>query len=268
MELQKAYEIYQNNMAEELKTLGFVKKSQNRFSRKVGNCRQDICTMRTMGRGIPSHDSVICSVLYSFDNINRIYYYIQGLPLRKGFPTGRILRIDEDLKYRKENHLREHFFFEGPNQNEIDDFAKYMRRENSSELRETDEELLWRFAKEDAERIQKSYLPLLDKCDTEEKFFNNLENDILIKHSITCEDSRMWYRIAALLSLGNKEAACELFDNWEPVSWRPTRKLPEDEKQEVKRRMIGLDEKKIPKQYILFGLQPVGGVLPVDTSER
>lgn len=246
MDLQKAYELYIDDLAEELKCLGFPKKSKNRFSRKIGNCRQEICVMLTKGRGIPHHDSVICSVLYFFDNINRIFYYIQGLPLRKGMATGRIFYVDEDLIYKEENHLRKHIVLE-----------------------ESDPMEIKAFAQEDAERIKRYYLPLLDKCDTEEKLLENIETEARIVNSIAYS-GRVWYRISTLLSLGKKEEACKLFDHWKPVTYYREEELSEEEKQEVKRRMNGLDEKKIPKQYALFGRQGNGTIIPLDTdiSER
>lgn len=69
-----------------------------------------------------------------------------------------------------------------------------------------------------------------------------------------------------ILILGEKDQVGKVASYNRKWAYYREEELSEEEKQEVKRRMNGLDEKKIPKQYALFGRQGNGTIIPLSTD--
>lgn len=232
----EASDRYFNELQNLLAKDGFQRQSKSRISRKIGKDTQHISVIVTK---YGSYSHITFNANFTYQNIDMIASYIQGIPYRKGFSTGCFRKYDVAQEIV---NPCEHKVYDGISAEAVDDYASM-----------------------DYETIRAYFLPLLSKSDTAEKFYDALLNDPIIQK---CRDPHChieWHRIAALLHMGKIEDALARFDNWDaPTNYFTRMPMSPDEAEYSRYRIATWDiNRKLKNDYVLFGTQEFGVVFPV-----
>lgn len=231
----EASDYYYVRLQELLARDGFKRQNKSHIARKIGKGSQGVNVIVTK---YGSYSDITFNVNYTYQDIDKIASYIQGIPYRKGFSTGCFREHDiPDKRYPCRHKL-----YSGITEKEVESFAVM-----------------------DYETIRDYFYPLLALCDTPEKFLAALDQQEVVRKSLVFGCHMEWIKIATLLYLGMAEKALERFDAWdEPIDYH-TRKPVSSQKAHYSRYRIATWEtgRKLKNDYQMFGTQEFGKILPV-----
>lgn len=231
----EASDYYYVRLQELLAQDGFKRQNKSNIVRKIGKDSQGVTVIVTK---YGSYSEITFNVNYTYQDIDKIASYIQGIPYQKGFSTGCFR--EHDIPARKCSCR--HKVYSGITDKEVESFAIM-----------------------DYETIRDHFYALLELCDTPEKFLAALDQHEVVRKSLVFGCHIEWIRIAALLYLGMVEQALERFDVWdEPIDYH-TRKPVSSEEAKYSRYRIATWEvgRKLKNDYQMFGAQAFGKILPV-----
>jgi len=204
---------YLNEMEVNLAALEFRRKG-NRFVRKSKECAQGVSILTTRVRG-PAFVDIRFNVFYSFPLINQVSAFVEGVPYRKGYPTGAFGLCSLESCQNNNSH--------------------HILNEN------LDKNCAYELVHQDFAVISSKILPKMQSFITIEQFSDCLEDDAEVKRSLVGLRLVEWSRIAAFLCLNNTSKALEVFDSWQPISFYGKRPLQSEEIKDCRDRILSFD---------------------------
>ena len=231
----EASDYYYVRLQELLAQDGFKRQNKFHIARKIGKGSQGVNVIVTK---YGSYSDITYNVNYTYQDIDKIASYIQGIPYRKGFSTGCFR--EHDIPDRI--HPCKHKVYSGITDKEVESFAVM-----------------------DYETIRDHFYPLLALCDTPETFLAALEQHEVVQKSIVFGCHIEWIKIATLLYLGMVNKALECFDSWdEPIDYHTRKPISFDEARYSRYRIVTWEiGRKLKNDYQMFGTQEFGKILPV-----
>ena len=188
LSLEEASVYYFSRMVELLAANGFKRQSKSKIRRKVGKCIQEVTVIFDKRRG-ENRGFVRYNVNFIYEETDKLACYLSGVNYRKGFSTA---CFSTSPWFHKEIPY-EHNIYDGITEKKMKEFATY-----------------------DYKTITEIFLPILEQCDTPDKFYKSLEQHEIVGRSLVFHRVKEWVQIAILLLQGQKEEALAFYDAWEP----------------------------------------------------
>lgn len=202
LSLEEASDYYFSVMVEKLVVNGFKRQSKSKIKRKVGKCVQDVTVIFDKRRG-ESRGFIRSNVNFTYEEIDKVACYLSSVNYRKGFSTA---CFSTSPWFHKEIPY-EHEIYEGITEKEMEEIVTH-----------------------DYKTITEIFLPILDLCDTPDKFYEALEQHEIVGRSLVFHRVKEWVQIAILLLQGRKEEALAFYDAWEPYHFHNKIAFSEEEK--------------------------------------